>query len=519
MKKRRLSKGAMAAIAALAVASTGFSPITVEAKPNSAKTNWSNAEEWTKRHTVDDIYNMLADLEKHYPKYAELGSLGTTQNNNEIKVLTITNEKISDEEKTGIGWFANIHGDEREAGECGAYAAAWILENLDDPTVQQILEKHILYVVPILNPDSHNIWDYFVRGTSQPLDKNGDGIPSNDVYADITGDGWIGSLSTRDAEGNRTADLGYESKDLDGNGYLGDDSWASGADINRNFDFMWEEGLEFNGKSAGEYAASEVETQMIQNFMAEHPMSALASLHTGIQTVLYPWCYRDVDTSNAEEVADIDFMAATAEKMRSAFEQTAQRNFYTISSYKDYQTYCELIDYAYGTYGTHAYTIEVYQPGGSEKTAYNPDHDPADASVCAWNETDYEGSKKDDIPYDEFVEMLKANGLTPEKVKVTGEETTLAQLHDQGKAESIYVNASDRCQRKWHVPQDQDMMVAGAKDAMLQMIYAEGKVQDPSISEPEEPEHPGNGNAYGKYKPDNPNKGPGNNSSNKNKQK
>ena len=63
------------------------------------------------------------------------------------------------------------------------------------------------------------------------------------------------------------------------------------------------------------------------------------------------------------------------------------------------------------------------------------------------------------------------------------------------------------------------MMVAGAKDAMLQMIYAEGKVQDPSISEPEEPEHPGNGNAYGKYKPDNPNKGPGNNSSNKNKQK
>lgn len=485
MKKRNLSAKVMAAALAAALVGTSFAPATVSAKPvkndkKAPKTNYStNPDEWNiKHHTVDEIYAMLADLEKNYPEYSELGTLGKTTKNNDIKVLTITDEKIPDKGKTGIGWLANIHGDEREAGECGAYAAAWLLENKDDPTVKQILKKHIVYVVPILNPDSHNIWDYFVRGTSQLLDKNGDGIPSNDLYEDITGDGWIGSISTKDANGKTTANLGYESKDLDGNGYLGDDSWASGYDINRNFDFMWgdENGNSNNGESGGPSAASEIETQLIQNFIDTHQMDALATLHTGIQTVLYPWCYRAADESNAEEMADMKFMADTSEKMRKAFETTAQRNFYTMASHDDYPTYSELIDYSYGKHKIHSYTVEVYSAGGDETTKYNPDHDPADYSVCAWNEEDYQGSKRDMIAYDDFVEMLANNGLTPEAVKVPGTETTLAQLHEEGKAETVYVNASDRCQRKWHVPKDMDMMVEGAKDAMLQMIFAEGKV-------------------------------------------
>ena len=122
-----------------------------------------------------------------------------------------------------------------------------------------------IYIIPILNPDSHDIFEYFVRGTSQLLDKNGDGIPSNDLYADITGDEWIGYLYTTDESKTRTGDIGYESKDLDGNGWLGDDSWASGYDINRNFDFQW--APEHAGTSGGLSAASEIETQHIQNFL------------------------------------------------------------------------------------------------------------------------------------------------------------------------------------------------------------------------------------------------------------
>ena len=459
------------------------------------KTNWSNPEEWKKRHSVDDIYNMLTDLEKNYPEYAELGSLGQTTKGNDIKVLTITDESVDASTKTGIGWLANIHGDEREAGESGAYAAAWMLENLEDQTVQEILKNHIVYVVPILNPDSHNIYEYFVRGTSQELDKNGDGEACNDLYEDITGDEWIGQIyassgkNEEDPWSTFTGYAGYESKDLDGNGWLGDDSWASGYDINRNFDFMWEEGKEYNGKSGGESAASEVETQLIQKFMEEHPMDALASLHTGFQTVLYPWCYRPADEANAQEMEDIKFMADTSEKMRAAFEKTAQRNFYTMCSHDDYQTYCELIDYAYGVHGIHAYTVEVYSAGGDETTAYDPNHDPADPNVCAWNDTDYPESRMDYFEYDEFVKILEDNGLKPDSVKMkvlneegdeTGEETTLAAMKEAGKMQGIYVYASDRNARGSYVPEDQDMMVEGAKDALLQMIYAEGKVKDPA---------------------------------------
>lgn len=455
---------------------------------------WTNPEEWKKRHTVDDIYGMMDELAAKHPEYTEVGSLGQTTKGNELKLLTITDHSVPDDEKTGIGIMANIHGDERESAESAAYTTAWFLENLEDETVKEILQKHIIYSVPILNPDSHNIYEYFVRGTSQEVDKNGDGEPCNDLYEDITGDGWMGEIYTSSGKNEEdpwstlTGYVGYESKDPDGNGWLGDDAWASGVDINRNFDFEWAPDHASNG---GPNAASEIETQHIQKFLEETPMAAMTTMHTGIQTILYPWGYRDTDTSNAEEVADMEFMANAAEKMRKAFETTAQRNFYVKNSYNDYPTYSELIDYAYGVYGIHCYTIEVYGSGADNQdeegtsTAYDPNHEPDDWKVCAWNDTEWEDSRMDYYSYDEFVEILKAADLNPENVKVkvydaegneTDEETTLAAMAPEG----VYVYASDRNQRGTYVPKDQDMMVAGAKDAVLQMIYAEGAVQDPA---------------------------------------
>lgn len=294
-----------------------------ESEPEEAEAGkWSNPEEWTRRHSVDEIYDMLADLEQTYPEYAKLSSIGETTKGNQIQLLTITDQSVADDEKTGIGLVANIHGDERESGESAAYTTAWILENREDPTVQEILKNHIIYSVPILNPDSHNIYEYFVRGTSQEVDKNNDSVPCNDLYEDITGDGWMGQIYTSSGENEEdpwstfTGFVGYESKDPDGNGWLGDDAWASGVDINRNFDFQW---APEHSRDGGPSAASEIETQHIQKFLADYPMVAMANLHTGIQCVLYPWGYRDTDESNAEEVADIKFMADAAREYETGY--------------------------------------------------------------------------------------------------------------------------------------------------------------------------------------------------------
>lgn len=480
MKKTRKMR-MLAASTATVLVVTSFSAIPVAAE-NTIATNYSNPKEWVGRHSVDDINHMMADLEKNYPAYAELGSLGKTGNNREQTLLTITDESVPAEEKTGIGVFGNIHGGERESGESAAFTAAWLLENQNDPAVRAILQKHIVYVVPLLNPDGYYYSDwYYVRGTSVPLDKNGDGVPSNDWYEDITGDEWIGYIYASNGENpdnprsTYIGDVGYEALDRDKNGWMGDDHWFSGTDINRNFDYEWDPS---HADVGGPSAASEIETRNIQDFLAKTQLDALTTLHTGIQTVLYPWCSRPADESNAEEMAEINFMKDTAEKMRKAIEETTQRNYYAMSSYDDYQTYSELTDYAFGKHGIHTYTIEVYRPGTGKNSQYDPEH-PNDSSYCYWNE-EYPSSKNDYYSYDDFTAILKSKGLDPATIKVKdkadGTEKTLEEMHPAG----FYVNASAgnnaRCH---HVPEDQDMMVAGAKDAILQMIYAEGKVVDP----------------------------------------
>ena len=474
---KNFTKKMVAFSLAATVVATGITPVSVSAQKLGSPTDYSNPKNWNVRHTVKDIYGMLDELEKAYPEYAELSSIGKTTKENDIKLLTITNENSKNKNKKGVAYVANIHGDERESGESAAYTAAWLLENLDDPVVKEMLERNIIYIIPILNPDSHNIFEYFVRGTSQLLDKNGDGIPSNDLYADITGDEWIGYLYTTDESKTRTGDIGYESKDLDGNGWLGDDSWASGYDINRNFDFQW--APEHAGISGGLEAASEIETKHIQNFLKDTPLDALVTVHTGIQAVLYPWGYRDTDQSNPEEVADIEFMANTAEKMRKAIEQTTERNYYVSNSYHDYQTYSELLDYAYGVHGIHTYTMEVICEGYDETVSYKPDRNPdayenpENFDICLWNDPKWEGSRKEYIPYEDFVEIMEKNGLSPETVKVvdrtTKEEKTLSEM----KPAYIYVSSSERNQRSTYVAEDQDKLVEGAKNAFLEMVSAE----------------------------------------------
>ena len=98
--------------------------------------------------------------------------------------------------------------------------------------------------------------------------------------------------------------------------------------------------------------------QAVQSFLARHPVAALVTLHTGEQSVLWPWCYTPALTT------DNDFMQATAEKMAAAWTATTGRSMYTLQSYNDYPTSSELIDWAWGRLHIHSYTQEVYAGSG-----------------------------------------------------------------------------------------------------------------------------------------------------------
>lgn len=422
--------------------------------------------DWSIRYHYEELGAQLKEIAAAYPEITSLYSIGTTYRARDMWCIEITNPD-SDAEKTGIGVFGNIHGGERESAACAMYFAWWLTENADTEEGKNILDNYIIYVVPVINPDGYE--QSFVTNTRpnmHPKDANGNNVPFSDPYLDIDGDGYIATLirGTADAQPTNTRNsFGTESLDLDNNGLLADDPRTSGIDLNRNFDYNWnrydietknaESGV-IGGNawtSAGTYAASEKETAAVQNFLNAKPMNALVTLHTGEQSVLYPWCYRAYDENEAED-KDIPFMAETAAAMAQAFQDTTGRGFYSMQSWYDYPTSAEMIDYAFGILNIHAYTIEVYNGGKSR-----------DGSIesCKW---------ENELPAATWKyythEELAAMGLKVDKIT---DRSGNGLAEDEGLW--FYTSSSNQMVDK--APVDQDLMGEGCKDAILTMIYSE----------------------------------------------
>jgi len=421
--------------------------------------------DWSIRYTFNELEGQLKQMAQENPRITALYPIGASYQERAIWCLEITNP-ASQADKTGIAVMANIHGGERESASSAMYFAWWMLEEAATPRVQAILDNYIVYVIPVINPDGYvQSSVYNTRQNMRPRDLNGNGVPFSDPYTDLDGDGYIAALYRGTADEKpviswRTPSFGMESPDWDGNGILGDDPRNSGIDLNRTFDYQWNRyDIETRKTgvigansfaSAGPAPASEPEVKAVQNFLLNKEVDALVTLHTGIQCVLYPWCYRPYDP--AVDSDDILFMKDTAEKMAAAFQQTTGRGFYTKSSYEDYPTSAELIDYAYGRLNIHAYTVEVYDAGKSKD---------GDIAACKWEDT---------LPEATWAfytqDQLKEMGLDPTKI-IDSQGEKLAEN------EGLWFYTSADAQMVDRAPENQKIMVEGCRDAILVMIDSE----------------------------------------------
>lgn len=423
--------------------------------------------DWSVRYAYAEIEDQLKSINAVYPEITSLYPIGRSWQERSLWCMEITNPAVAKEEKTGIAVMANIHGGERESAASAMYFAWWLTENSASDEVQAILDNYTVYVIPVINPDGYEqSFVYNTRPNLRPMDNNGDGGPFSDPYADVDGDGYIATLYRGVADSQpdprKTASFGMESPDWDNNGILGDDARNSGIDMNRTFDYQWNRfDIETVGSengvigcnawfSAGSSAATEPEVQAVQNFLLNNEIDALATLHTGIQCVLYPWCYRPYDEQT--DSGDIPYMQEVAANMAAAYQETTGRGFYSKSSYEDYPTSAELIDYAYGRLNIKAYTIEVYN-GGKSKSG--------DISECKWENT---------LPEAKWVfytqDQLADMGYDP------------ASLTDKkgvglAEGEGLWFYTSPTAQMVDKTPEDQELMAEGCKDALLVMIASE----------------------------------------------
>lgn len=239
-----------------------------------------------------ELAEALKALEKAYPDFMKVMSLGKTHQGRDIWAVILSNPKTGPaEHKSGYYIDGNIHGNEIQGTEVALYAIWYLLENYGKTELAtRLLDERAFYVIPTMNPDAR---EYFVNKESTyrsgliPYDDDKDGVADEDSADDLDGDGFITQMRKKDPSGMFKAHpedpriliraqpgekgeytmLGQEGIDNDGDGRINEDG-LGGYDMNRNYGFNWQPNYVQRG--AGDFPFCFPETRATRDFLLAH---------------------------------------------------------------------------------------------------------------------------------------------------------------------------------------------------------------------------------------------------------
>mgnify|MGYP000044061146 CR=1 FL=1 len=304
----------------------------------------------SKYHTYSEICDIINTLASKHSDIMNVEVIGYGYNlSGEVGLPIIAVRLGLNASSPGLMVIGAHHARELITAEAALYLIAYILEYRDDGLVKQILENFNIYIVPVLNPGGHDyalLYNDWARKNLHPYDDDGDGAPDEDPPKDLNGDGLIDILYTQSG-----VFVGYEGDDLDGDGRYGEDP-LGGVDLNRNYRYSWtNESIYGNPSSdvfSGEHPLSEPETRALSRYMNEtRPIIAL-SLHSGEETIFFPWGAGYVMPPEY----DLFIRVVLAAEVASGFAAMQSCTIYEAAGTWD--------DEAYGYYGIISFTPEIF---------------------------------------------------------------------------------------------------------------------------------------------------------------
>ncbi len=274
--------------------------------------------------TVEETFDTGAQLATDYPTLAEWIDIGDSWDKvtpggpagYDMMVLRLTNEEIP-VPKPALYIFGSIHAREYVAAESATRLAEYLLQNYGtDADATWILDHHELHLVLQANPDGRKIAE--------------------------TGVLWRKNRNNTD--GCAT---------------------TFGVDLNRNFEFYWNQGGTNPNPCSETYlgsaAAPEPEVQAMQAYaysvfpdQRDDPITATApitssgifiDLHSYAREILWPWGFTSDPPPNGTG------MQTLARKMGYFSTYAATQSLYATSGTTK--------DFMYGEFGVPAYTIEI----------------------------------------------------------------------------------------------------------------------------------------------------------------
>lgn len=247
-----------------------------------------------------EVEEALRKLEKAYPKFLKLRSIGKSFQGRELWYMTINNPDTGSEmQKCAMYMDADIHGNEVQGGEVGIYTIWYLMENYNyNDTIRKLVDERVFYIFPSVNPDGRDLWLHTgasARSGQVPMDSDGDGLYDEDESEDLDGDGEVGSMfiKVKPGEGtHRLSDIGdqlvpiqknikgkpdelgdykyigSEGIDNDGDGRYNEDG-GGGYDANRDWPSYWQPN--YIQRGAGAYPFYWPESQHTRDFFYAHP--------------------------------------------------------------------------------------------------------------------------------------------------------------------------------------------------------------------------------------------------------
>ena len=368
-----LAAAALFVLPGLAHAAAPIQPVGAEPQPR-----------FNRLHDYDEVARILKDFHAAYPKWTRLESIGKSIEGRDLWLLTIQNPETAGAElsKPAMWIDGNTHANEVQGSEACLYIIDFVLKNYGKlPQVTELLDRAVLYVLPVLNADGRAHW---FKGPSDadsprtvmyPVDDDRDGKVDEDGPDDLDGDGIITQMRKKVplGEGDYRLDprdsrlmvpvkpgelgdyllLGEEGFDNDGDGKVNEDP-PGYVDPNRTWGYFWEPNYVQSG--AGPYPLAIPETRSIALWAEAHPnIAAMQSFHNSGQLIVRGPQAKADPPYPPQDVKVYDLLGKEGENLLPGYKY--------IVTWKDlYTVHGGGTDHFYGVLGAIAFTNELYNP-------------------------------------------------------------------------------------------------------------------------------------------------------------
>jgi len=288
-------------------------------------------------HSNDEILAQMQQTAQQFPDIVALYDIGDSylktigRKGFDIWAMKISDEAaMEDPSEAQVLFMANIHAREIITPGIILRLMQLLTDGYQrDPYLTHLVDHREIWLIPTLNPDGY---EYVFTGNPENRDFNNRSNPD--------------PLWWRKNMGDNDGDTVFNPR-------------RDGVDINRNFGFKW--GIDDFGSSPkisddtfrGVSPFSEVETQIIRDFVGMHRFIISTSLHSYSNLWLYPWGYSTIDQV---PTSDLNAFVALAERCVAYNGYTAEPGsaLYLVNGCSD--------DWLYGEHGIFAFTSEVGDP-------------------------------------------------------------------------------------------------------------------------------------------------------------